>query len=171
MVIESLNVLISCKIIEDLIKTISGMGSLIINSVFREFGLIEEWGSGVPVILEEAASSHLPPSLFEEVGLRFRVTLPLASQTPAGQGQSRHRGAESGAESLAVGSLAALVLQALAQGPLSNSEIAQALGRDSVSRALNRTICQLLDREEIGPTLPDTPNSRQQKYRLFREPK
>jgi ATP-dependent DNA helicase RecG len=53
---------------------------------------------------------------------------------------------------------------------LSKSEIAHALGRDSVSGALNRTIRQLLDRDEIGYTLPDTPNSRLQKYRLLRWP-
>jgi predicted HTH transcriptional regulator len=84
-------------------------------------GLIEQWGSGIPVILEEAASQHLPPPLFEEVGLRFRVTLPLAQPSAPAQGQSRPRGAESGAESraesgaesLAEGSLAALVLQVL----------------------------------------------------------
>jgi ATP-dependent DNA helicase RecG len=104
------------------------------------------------VILEEAAS------------LRFRVTLPLAQASSPAQGQSRPRGAESGAESLAEGGLAHFVLQALADGPLSKSEIAHALGRDSVSGALNRTIRQLLDRDEIGYTLPDTPNSRLQKY-------
>jgi hypothetical protein len=63
-------------------------------------GLIEQWGSGIPVILEEAASQHLPPPLFEEVGLRFRVALPLAQASSPAQGQSRPRGAESRAESL-----------------------------------------------------------------------
>lgn len=62
-------------------------------------GLIEQWGSGIPVILEEAASQHLPPPLFEEVGLRFRVALPLAQASSPAQGQSRPRGAESRAES------------------------------------------------------------------------
>lgn len=119
------------------------------------------------MILEEAANQHLPPPLFEEVGLRFRVTLPLAQASSPAQGQSRPRGAESGAESLAEGGLRHFVLQALADGPLSKSEIAQALGRDSVSGALNRTIRQLLDRDEIGYTLPDSPNSRLQKYRRF----
>ena len=132
--------------------------------------LIEQWGSGIPVILEEAASQHLPPPLFEEVGLRFRVTLPLAQASSPAQGQSRLRGAESGAESLAEGRLGHFVLQALADGPLSKSEIAHALGRDSVSGALNRTIRQLLDRDEIGYTLPDTPKSRLQKYQLLRWP-
>jgi ATP-dependent DNA helicase RecG len=162
-------VLIPGLSIEDLPRGISRLRNRMISRVFRELGLIEQWGSGVPVILEEAASQQLSPPVFEEVGLRFRVTLPLATQSPAGQGQSRLKGAESraesGAESLAEGSLAASVLRALAHGPLSKSEIAQALGRDSVSGALNRTIRQLLDRDEIGYTLPDTPNSRLQKYR------
>ena len=98
--IESTGVLIPGLSIEDLPRWISRLRNRFISRVFRELGLIEQWGSGISVILEEAASSHLPPPLFEEVGLRFRVTLPLASQTLAGQGQSRLRGAESGAESL-----------------------------------------------------------------------
>jgi ATP-dependent DNA helicase RecG len=61
----------------------------VISRVFRELGLIEQWGSGIPVILEEAASQHLPPPLFEEVGLRFRVTLPLAQPSSPPQGQSQ----------------------------------------------------------------------------------
>lgn len=163
--IENPGVLSPGLSIEDLPRGISRLRNRVISRVFRELGLIEQWGSGVPVILEEAASQQLPPPVFEEVGLRFRVTLPLPSPSPAAQGQSLTRGAESGAESLAEGSLAASVLQALARGPLSKSEIAQALGRDSVSGALNRTIRQLLDRDEIGYTLPETPNSRLQKYR------
>lgn len=87
--IESTGVLIPGLSIEDLPRWISRLRNRFISRVFRELGLIEQWGSGISVILEEAASSHLPPPLFEEVGLRFRVTLPLASQTPAGQGQSQ----------------------------------------------------------------------------------
>jgi predicted HTH transcriptional regulator len=52
-------------------------------------GLIEQWGSGIPVILDEAASQHLPPPLIEEVGLRFRVTLPLDQASSPAQGQSQ----------------------------------------------------------------------------------
>ncbi len=159
--IENPGVLIAGLSLDDLPRGISRLLNRVINRVFSELGLIEQWGSGIPVILEEAAS------------LRFRVTLPLAQASPPAQGQSRPRGAESraesraesGAESLAEGGLAEMVLQALAVGPLSKSEIAHALGRDSVSGALNRTIRQLLDRDEICYTLPETPNSRLQKYR------
>jgi ATP-dependent DNA helicase RecG len=164
--IENPGVLIPGLSLDDLPRGISRLRNRVIGRVFRELGLIEQWGSGIPVILQEAASQQLPPPLFEEVGLRFRVTLPLADSLAPAQGQSQPRGAESGAESLAEGRLAELVLQALADGPLSKSEIAHALGRDSVSGALNRTIRQLLDRDEIAYTLPDTPNSRLQKYRL-----
>jgi ATP-dependent DNA helicase RecG len=168
--IENPGVLIPGLSLDDLPRGISRLRNRVISRVFRELGLIEQWGSGIPVILEEAASQHLPPPLFEEVGLRFRVTLPLAQASPPAQGHSRPRGAESRAESLAEGGLAEMVLQAMADGPLSKSEIAHALGRDSVSGALNRTIRQLLDRDEIGYTLPDIPNSRLQKYRLLRWP-
>jgi ATP-dependent DNA helicase RecG len=143
--------------LDDLPRGISRLRNRAISRVFRELGLIEQWGSGIPVILEEAASQQLPPPLFEEVGLRFRVTLPLAEAIPPAQGQSRLSGAESGAETQAEGSLAALVLQAL--------------GRASVSGALNRTIRQLLDRDEIGNTLPDAPNSRLQNYRRRGQPR
>jgi ATP-dependent DNA helicase RecG len=172
--IENPGVLIPGLSLDDLPRGISRLRNRVISRVFRELGLIEQWGSGIPVILEEAASHHMPPPLFEEVGLRFRVTLPLAQPSAPAQGQSRPRGAESraesGAESLAEGGLAEMVIQALADGPLSKSEIAHALGRDSVSGALNRTIRQLLDRDEINYTLPDTPNSRLQKYQLLRWP-
>jgi ATP-dependent DNA helicase RecG len=45
-----------------------------ISRLFRELGLIEQWGSGIPVILEEAASQHLPPPLFEECQMSIRLT-------------------------------------------------------------------------------------------------
>lgn len=54
---------------------------------------LDDLRRGIPVILEEAASLHLPPPLFEEVGLRFRVTLPLGWGRVAGQGQTRRAGA------------------------------------------------------------------------------
>jgi hypothetical protein len=95
-------------------------------------------------------------------GLRFRMTLPLAQPNSLAKRESRLREGKSGAESLSQG-----VLRVLAYGPLSKAEIAQVLGRSSVTGALNRAISQLLDREEIGYTLHETPNSRLQKYQCL----
>ena len=87
--IESPGLLIPGLSLDDLPRGISRLRNRVISRVFRELGLIEQWGSGIPVILEEAASQHLPPPLFEEVGLRFRVTLPLAQASSPAQGQSQ----------------------------------------------------------------------------------
>ncbi|MBI4357163.1 MAG: putative DNA binding domain-containing protein [Gammaproteobacteria bacterium] len=43
--------------------------------IFKELGLIEQWGSGIKRIKEECADMGLPDPLFEEIGTHFRVTL------------------------------------------------------------------------------------------------
>lgn len=82
--------------------------------------------------------------LQRRVGSACRVLGDYASsqsQLPRLGAESRN---ESWTESLAEVVLAQIVLQALTVGPLSKSEIAHALGRESVSGVLNRKICQLL---------------------------
>jgi len=49
----------------------------VIGRVFHELGLIESWGSGVARINGACRDAGLPPPIFEEHGLRFRVTLHL----------------------------------------------------------------------------------------------
>ena len=61
--IENPGVLIPGLSLDDLPRGISRLRNRVISRVFRELGLIEQWGSGIPVILEEAASQHLPPPL------------------------------------------------------------------------------------------------------------
>ena len=51
------------------------------------------------------------------------------------------------------------------RSPLSKAEIA-AIGRQKVDGQLHLAVCQLLQTGLIKYTLPDTPNSRLQKYRL-----
>ena len=46
--------------------------------VFRELHLVEQWGTGVRRIFEEAKSQGLPEPKIEEVGMRLRFTIYLA---------------------------------------------------------------------------------------------
>ena len=54
---------------------ISKVRNRVIARVFRELGLIEQWGSGIGRIREACRLAGMAPPLFEEVGTHFRVTL------------------------------------------------------------------------------------------------
>jgi ATP-dependent DNA helicase RecG len=131
--------------------------NLLIADVFFRRGLIERWGRGTQVIVEECEQAGCTEPSYRVSGGCFVVTFPLRA-TPGAES-----GAGSGAESLKV-------LQALEAGALSKGEIAARLGRDRVSGALNRTIRTLLAEGRIAFTIPGKPNSRLQKYRLITTP-
>lgn len=58
------------------------------------------------------------------------------------------------------------VLDSLEVAPLSRRDIAEHLGKKTVSGAINRAISRLLKQTYIEYTIPEKPSSRMQKYRL-----
>ncbi len=64
------------------------------------------------------------------------------------------------------GDLKSKVLNLLADGPLSRSELSKKLGQRRASGQLYNVVRDLLDDQMIEYTLPDKPRSRRQQYRL-----
>lgn len=63
-------------------------------------------------------------------------------------------------------SLEESILRIFQGGPLSKSEISQALGHKHISGGLKKALNSLMKQERITLTIPEKPNSRLQKYQL-----
>lgn len=77
--------------IEAAISGVSKLRNRVIGRVFRELGLIEQWGSGIGRMNSACAGAGLIPPRFEEIGTSFRVTIygryVTAPSIPGWQGQ------------------------------------------------------------------------------------
>ena len=62
--------------IDDLHRGVSKLRNRVIGRVLHELGLIEQWGSGIQRMTTACRDTGLPPPNFEELGNRFRVTIP-----------------------------------------------------------------------------------------------
>ena len=67
--------------INDILQGVSKLRNRVIGRIFKELGLIEQWGSGIGRMLDSCREHGLPPPKFEEIGIRFRVTLYLKADT------------------------------------------------------------------------------------------
>jgi predicted HTH transcriptional regulator len=72
--IENSGLLLWGLTIEDLKTGISKLRNPVIARVFKELGLIEQWGSGIQRMIKACEEAGLYPPLFEEIGARIRVT-------------------------------------------------------------------------------------------------
>jgi len=61
--------------IEAAIAGVSKLRNRVIGRVFRELGLIEQWGSGIARMISACTQSGLRPPRFEEIGTGFKVTI------------------------------------------------------------------------------------------------
>jgi ATP-dependent DNA helicase RecG len=73
--IENPGLLMPGLTIEDVLSGVSRLRNRVIGRVFRELGLIEQWGSGVGRMIDACRNAGLPDPRLEEVGGRFRVTI------------------------------------------------------------------------------------------------
>ncbi|MBN2848831.1 MAG: winged helix-turn-helix transcriptional regulator, partial [Coriobacteriia bacterium] len=119
--------------------------------VFRELGLIEQWGSGITRMREACRAAGMAEPLLEEVGTRFRVTLY----------SSRDREPE-------IDALDSAALSAMREGGgLTTSEVAAAIGR--TPRATRARLLKLIELGlvvEIG----SSPTDPRRRYHVAEDP-
>lgn len=149
--IENPGLLVPGLTIPDLLAGVSKVRNRVIARVFREIGLIEQWGSGVGRMYDACQAAGLLPPLLEEVGTSFRVTLYSA----------RHAVPQ-------VDPLDAAALDALRDGEgLSTSELAARIAR--TPRAARTRLQRLVERGLVVE-LGSGPNDPQRRYYIAEDP-
>lgn len=158
--VESMGILLPGLTVEDIKQGVSRIRNPVIARVFKELGLIEQWGTGVRRIFAEAKELNLPEPKIEEMALRLRFTVYLAVSHQIQTGETEQVEAQVEAQ------VDLRILQACAETPLSSAEIAAALGHKTLSGNVRRALPALRKDGLLEYTIPDKPNSRLQKYRL-----
>jgi predicted HTH transcriptional regulator len=67
--------------VDDIQAGVSRLRNRVIGRVFRELGLIEQWGSGIGRMIDTCRSHGLPRPEFLEIGTHFRVIFRLMGQS------------------------------------------------------------------------------------------
>ncbi len=73
--LENPGLLLPGLTVEDVLSGVSRLRNRVIGRVFRELGLVEQWGSGVGRMVEACREAGVPDPKLEEIGGRFRVTI------------------------------------------------------------------------------------------------
>ena len=165
--IESPGYLLPGMTVDDMKNGVSMIRNPVIARVFRELKLIEQWGSGVRRIFEEAQAQGLPEPQIMEVANRVRVIVPLAqsSATPSRPEPATQSVTQSVTQSEEAGNQSHMLIL-LRNGPLSSSELREHLQLKHRAHFRSHFLAPALQAGLIEMTLPDSPNSRLQQYRL-----
>jgi len=170
--IENPGILLPGMTVEDVKSGVSKIRNRVIARVFRELDLIEQWGSGFPRVIREAAEQGLLEPVIEEIGMRVRVTVFLSEELVIHtEGPSRDQvGTKSGPshserDRVDLNDEQRLVLQKCIQES-GITELMAAVHRTNRSKFREAVINPLLDMGLLEMTIPDKPNSSKQKYRV-----
>ena len=73
----------ACLTVEDLPLRVSKLRNRVLGRIFHELGLVEQWGSGAQRMIASCRDNGLPAPVWEEIGVRLRVTLRTDQVRPA----------------------------------------------------------------------------------------
>ncbi len=160
--------------IEQFKAGVSRVRNPVIARVFGELELIEEWGSGYKRIKEACSKGGYPEPIWEELGTVLRVTFyphsDLAPQLSA-ETSSRHQVGTKSAPSQNMTfekeidfESAATKLSIFCQEPKSLNEMMDLLGWNDRTKFRKRFIYPLIEQGVLKMTIPDKPQSSNQRY-------
>jgi ATP-dependent DNA helicase RecG len=162
--------------IEDILRGVSVVRNPTIARFYRELGLVEQWGTGIPSVVQALAERGLPAPTIEELPGRLLVTIPIPLHRPSisprpgtarGGGQSRSHQAESLSHQAETPSSG--ILDRLAGAPavgVARAELLAAVGLGNETRNAQRHIQPLIDAGLVALTIPSKPTSPKQRYVL-----
>ncbi len=155
--IENPGILLPGLTMDDIRQGVSKLRNRVIARVFRELDLIEQWGSGIRRIFEEAQQLGLPEPQMVEIGMRVRFIVFLKEAVNA------EVNAEVGEQ---VTEQVKRLLLCLRNKPLSIRDIMQSLNLSHRPTLLYDYIKPAIEGGFVEMTQPDSPKSPSQKYRL-----
>jgi len=157
--VENPGILLPGLTVEDMKQGTSKIRNTVIARVFRELDLIEQWGTGVRRIFQEAKAQGLPEPQIVETGMRLKVIIPLREAITIRQGGSSPTQSEKQINKL---------IQCLQDGEKSAGELRDMLGLKHRQTFRENYLHPALKQGVIEQTIPEKPNSRLQKYRLVK---
>ncbi|MFM8364067.1 MAG: ATP-binding protein [Verrucomicrobiota bacterium] len=164
--VENPGILLPGMTVEDMRQGVSKIRNPVIARVFRELGLIEQWGSGVRRIFAEAESQGLPPPVITEIGIRLRFAVAFKSESPISLHSTQSPTQLTTQLTTQSGDGFGTFLEVLRNGPKSPGQIRSVLKLKHRASFRQNYLRPAVESGLIEPTIPEKPTSRLQKYRL-----
>ena len=166
----------------DTMRRVSRLRNPALARIFREAGIMEQWGTGVQRVFEQVAEAGLPEPIIEEIQDRVRVTIYIpnhdpqqatahGAREPEGEAQKPgdHNHPEHTYTHSNVGRYDVVMMRAAAQGPVHRNALLEAAGLKPLSQNYTRHVVPLVNRRLLAMTVPDKPRSKAQRYILTDE--
>lgn len=189
--IESPGGLVPGMTIEKMKRGESSLRNPVLARVFKETGVVEAWGTGIPAVLRAISDEGLPEPEFEESVERLRITVHIPNHDPryfmpswqqdrqsddaeprpdADAPKSSVEVYKSSIEvpdaSVEVYKSAAPVLRAAAKDPTRSADLLDAAGLSQSPTNFMRHVLPLIEAGLLARTVPDRPRSSKQRYVL-----